>query len=94
MTDEPRGASNIHDPIAEYVAIIADKDVQIVQLSVLLDSVASEVEFAIGGLPSLERLIMRCYYVECLPWDNVARLLNFSIRYVQRRHGNALKRLC
>ena len=94
MTDELRGANNIHDPIAEYVAIIADKDVQIVQLSVLLDSIANEVECAIRGLPSLERLIIRYYYIECLTWDTVARLNNFSVRYVQSRHGNALKKLC
>ena len=94
MTDEPRGASNVRDPIAEFIVVIADVDVEIVRLSMLVESFAREVEEAIWCMTPLERMIFRCFYIECQTWTNVARLNNYSRSYVLAVHGEALKKHC
>lgn len=94
MTDEPRGSSNIRDPIADLIAVIADVDTEIVRLSLLIEGLASEVEVAIRCMTPRERMIFRCFYIECQTWTNVGRLNNYSRSYVLDLHGKALKNHC
>lgn len=93
ITDEPRGGSIIHDTMAEMVAVIADKDCDVVRLSMLIEQIAAEVEMAITNLKAIERYIMRCYYIECLPWETVAKLANYCERRVYEIHGEALAKI-
>jgi len=91
MTDEPRGGSQIHDSMAEMVSVIADKDMDIVRLSVDIETIANRIEAAIAPLRTIERYVIRCYYIECIPWDKVARLSNYSMARIFEIHGEALK---
>lgn len=93
ITDEPRGGSIIHDTMAEMVAVIADKDGDIVRLSMLVEEIAKEVEAAIWDMTPRERMIFRCFYIECLTWGQVISLSNYSERQVFRIHGEALKKM-
>lgn len=93
MTDEPRGGSQVHDSMAEMVAVIADKDSEIVRLSMMIEQIADGIESSIAGLSSIERVVMRCYYIECLPWRNVASLSNYCESRIYEIHGEALKRM-
>jgi DNA-directed RNA polymerase specialized sigma subunit len=93
MTDEPKGGSTVHDAMAEMVTVIADKDSEIIRLSVMIERIANDVEGSMSELSSIERVVMRCYYIECLQWDGVIGLLNYSNRQVFRIHGEALKKM-
>lgn len=94
ITDEPRGGNTIHDSMAELAVRAADKDVEIARLYVMQDDYAREVEAEITRLDkSIERLVMRSYYIECLPWETVAKLANYCERRVYEIHGEALAKI-
>lgn len=38
-----------------------------------------------------ERLVLRYRYLVCMPWDEIAGRLHYSIRYVYKIHGRALQ---
>lgn len=50
-----------------------------------------ELEEFIASVPGeLNQLILQMRYVDCLPWERMADLLNYDARHVQRLHGAAL----
>ena len=52
-----------------------------------------EVEEAIASLDSPEREIIRCRYIDCMPWEKVCVKTNYSWRSVHRIHARALRKL-
>lgn len=88
---EPAGGGHVHDPIAEMVARVADKDREIAWLDLQRDQLAGEIEAAIRCLTPLERGIMRAYYIECMEWGRVAMVWNYSEATIYKIHGRALQ---
>lgn len=62
------------------------------KLEQLLQSQA-EVERMIETLPTVERLIIRYYYIDGMKWDAVARKVVYNRRYTLKLHGRALELL-
>lgn len=51
------------------------------------------IERALGSLPSRERRVLRCYYVQGLTWEQVCVETNYSWRQIHRIHSRALQLL-
>lgn len=90
-SNEPRGGGLTHDPIAEVVARVADKDAGIAMLGLQLDVMADEIERAIRPLAPVSRYVFRAYYVEGMTWEQVAEVSNYSLRQVHKIHGKGLE---
>ena len=58
-----------------------------------LSNALREIEGAIDGLESKERLLMRYRYIEGLKWDEIAEKLGRSRRQIDRLHGEILLKL-
>lgn len=52
-----------------------------------------EIEQALDSLPSRERRVLRCYYVQGMTWEQVCVETCYSWRQVHRIHTGALKML-
>lgn len=94
ITDEPHGGNTIHDSMAELAVRAADKDIEIARLSLIQDDYAQEVEKEIARLDkSIERFVLRAYYIECMTWSQVAKVTNYSEQHLYRIHGEALTKM-
>lgn len=51
------------------------------------------IEQALDSLPSKERRVLRCYYIQGMTWEQVCVETCYSWRQVHRIHAGALKRL-
>lgn len=49
------------------------------------------IEHALDSLPSRERRVLRCYYVQGMTWEQVCVETAYSWRQVHRIHAGALK---
>ena len=84
--------SNMHDVI---VAAIADLDTKIEAERNYFDYLRewNKAFFEESDLDDDEREVMNRRYVDCLEWSEIAELLYWSKRHVQRLHGTALEKL-
>ena len=84
--------SNMHDVI---VAAIADLDTQIAAERDYLDYLRewNKLFFEESELEDDEREVMMRRYYDCLEWEEIAAILYWSKRHVQRLHGTALNKL-
>jgi len=92
ITDEPKGSGQIQDSMAEIIARVVDKEQQVQRLVMIQDKAIQEVEQDISGMAPRERAIFRCYYIECLPWERVATLMNYSVSWILKIHGEELEK--
>lgn len=51
------------------------------------------IEHALDSLPSRERRVLRCYYIQGMTWEQVCAETAYSWRQVHRIHAAALKKL-
>ena len=51
------------------------------------------VEELLEGLPPRERVVLRCYYVQGLTWEQACEAVHYSWRQIHRIHSGALIRL-
>jgi RNA polymerase sigma factor (sigma-70 family) len=93
MSDEPRGGNQIHDSMGEIASRLADKDDEINRLVIQQDNLADEIRKAISILSHKEQAVLISYYIECMTWENVARILNYSERRVYQILDESLERL-
>lgn len=52
-----------------------------------------EIEQAIDSLDSMERAIMRHYYIDGMTWEAVCCKVNYEWAQIHRIHGEILKKL-
>ena len=84
--------TNMHDII---VAAISDLDTLIEAEREYLDYLRewNKLFFEESELDKDELEVMMRRYVDCLEWEQIAELLYWSKRHVQRLHGTALAKL-
>ena len=84
--------ANKHDIL---VAAIADLDTMIEAEREYLEYLKNwnRSFFEEAGLEADELDVMNRRYIDCLEWEEIAELLYYSKRHVQRIHGNALEKL-
>ena len=84
--------ANKHDIL---VAAIADLDTMIEAEREYLEYLKNwnRALFEEAGLEADELDVMSQRYINCLEWEEIAELLYWSKRHVQRLHGNALEKL-
>lgn len=93
MSDEPRGGIQVYDSMGEIASRLADKNTEIDRLVLQQDDIARDVRKAIAALPPREQAIMISYYIECLTWERVSMLLNYSERRLYQIRDECLERL-
>lgn len=83
---------NKHDIL---IAAIADLDTMIEAEREYLEYLKNwnRALFEEAGLENDELDVMSQRYINCLEWEEIAELLYWSKRHVQRLHGNALAKL-
>ena len=89
---QPRG-SGISDPTGKAGATMATISSRIDDLLVRLLELRDEIERAIEHLPPRERMLMRYYYIDCMPWEQVAERMHYSRPHTLRLHGAILGKL-
>lgn len=85
------GACN--DPFSGIIARLEEKDREIARLDLLRENIVSEIESAIKPLESPERFVIRAYYIECMEWDKVTRISNYSRSMVFKFHSDAIEKM-
>lgn len=79
-------------PFMKYIYKIMDLEEEIKTESGRLEIMKLEIGHQINLLEDInERLILRYRYLVCMPWDEIAARLHYSIRYVYKIHGRALQ---
>lgn len=58
-----------------------------------LDAAQLAVEETIDSLKPVERLVLRCRYIDGLTWENVCVAVNYSWRQTHNIHSRALDKL-
>ena len=92
MDGMPHGSGG-GDVMASLVAeLVGLQDKYKAKMQQLLAAQA-EVEDLIDGLEPVERQVMRCRYIDGLPWESVCVELSYSWRQTHRYHSRALKKL-
>lgn len=81
-----RPTENLAIPQAQLWAHYKAKDEELAQRQL-------GVEQAIDRLEPMQRLILRCHYIEGMRWETVSEVTNYSLRHVMRIHENAMERL-
>ena len=92
MDGMPKGSGG-GDAMAAVVAeLVGLKEKYMAKMRQLLKAQA-EVEELIDSLEPVERSLMRCRYIDGLPWESVCVVMNYSWRQAHRIHGRALNKL-
>jgi len=52
-----------------------------------------EIERAIDCLDTIERRVIRLYYIHGLRWEEIALKIPYSVQHVWKIHGDALKKM-
>ena len=83
---------NQHEVI---LAMIADLDLELNDRMAYLTHIKNEARqlFEASDLTREESEVMELRYISCYDWDEIAELLYWSKRTVQRIHGNALEKV-
>lgn len=92
MDGMPRGSGS-GDAMACIVAELVGLQEKYKAKMAKLVEAQTEVEDLIDSLEPLERQLMRCRYIEGMPWETVCVVLNYSWRQTHRIHGRVLDKL-
>ena len=89
-----QSSANIHDPIAESAAAIADMERMQAEYFKEAKVVLEEIMQTIKRVPD-ERLqnLLIYRYVDGLTWEAVAMQMSYEVRQVHRLHGDALEQV-
>lgn len=49
-----------------------------------------EIEHIISKLPIEERVLMRYRYIECMQWEDICDVMNYSASVLHKKHRHAL----
>lgn len=78
--------------VANVIAKIVDLERQIQKEMFNLVVLKKNIHDAIRAVPNAdEQLVLRLQYIEFKTWAETAKTLNYSVKQVQRIHGNALQ---
>jgi hypothetical protein len=92
MDGMPKGSGG-GDAMASIVAeLVGLQEKYMAKMQQLLGAQV-EVEMVIDSLEPVERSLMRCRYIDGLPWESVCVALNYSWRQTHRIHSQALNKL-
>lgn len=79
-------------PFVKYIYKIMDLEDEIKTETGRLEIMKLEIGHQINMLEDTnERLVLRYRYLVCMPWNEIADRLHYSIRYVYKIHGRALQ---
>lgn len=90
---QPKGQGMAHDVIGANLAHLEALKEMYERRCNTISSTLMEIEEAIDGLESSERILMRYRYIEGMKWNDIAEKMKCSERDAKREHGRILQKL-
>jgi len=92
MSDMPKSGT-LSDPTAMFAEQAVKLHTKLLVKKYYVMEALEAVEDAIDTLETVERLIMREYYINGLKWEQVCDKIGYSWAQTHRIHKNAIKKL-
>ena len=84
--------TTVHSPLEDAVCKLVDLQDELAKDIVKSYTLQKEIAHVIAGVKNEDyRMLLECRYLGFCKWEQIAVMMNYSVRHITRMHGEALK---